>query len=231
METPSIRNIVVRAVYLIAALVILLFGFSFYKKTQRRTAVVSDLRALTSDSSYFHQFYPEDARKALVRAMGLLADGERLGLTPEDTIERALDLQKGVFDERDPKQDADPKTLLVLDSLQDNYANTMKLGYSADHQTVTTLKTGELPTIPSGPQAGRRPVIAPIIDPALSPGLDKVVANLSIRPPGQDGSKRSDVEIAAAKQLAGRFASAGVIEREVGERIHKALSAPKKSDE
>ena len=97
----------------------------------------------------------------------------------------------------------------------------------SDFPTVSEMKSGELPPIPSGPQAGRRAVIATVIDPALSPGLEKVVANLTIRPPTETGTERNDVETAAAKQLAGRLASAGVIERGVSDRITEALSAPK----
>lgn len=221
------RDIVVRAIYLIIAVVIILFGFSIFKKVQRRAAIVSQLRALTSESSYFHQFYAEDARKTLVKAIGLLSEAKQLGLDPDETLNRALDLQKGMFDEKDPKEDADPKTLLILDSLHDNFVNAMKLGYESDFHTVTEMKSGELPPIPDGPQAGRRAVIATVIDPALSPGLEKVVANLTIRPPGDETARRNDVETAAAKQLAGRLASAGVIEHDVSERIAEALSAPK----
>lgn len=223
---PSLQTIVVRAIYLIVALVALLFGFSQYKKIQRHSALVSELRLLTSDSSYFQQFYPADARKTLVRAIGLIAEAKNLGRDPHETIDRALGLRKPMFDDRDPKENASRKTLLVLDSLRDNYAHAAKLGFVDDHKSVTTMKSGELPPILSGPQAGSRAAIVPIIDPALSPGLDKVVANLAIRPPGAADATTDDVQTAAAKQLAGRLAAAGVIEQEVADAIILSLPSP-----
>ena len=220
------RVILVRAVYLILAIVVALYGLSVFKKIQRRGEVVTQLRAIASESSYFHQFYAEDARKALVRAVGLLAEAKALGLEPSATLDRALGLEKGMLDEKDPKESADPKVLLVFDSLHANFVNLEKLGYGTDLQTVRALKSGELPPLPAGPHAGRRAEILPVIDPALSPGLEKVLANLSIRPPGRGDAPRSDVETAAAKQLAGRLAAAGVIEHDVSERIAEALTAP-----
>ena len=63
-----------------------------------------------------------------------------------------------------------------------------------------------------------------IIDAALSPGLDRVVANLEIRPPRKPGSAMNDVEIAAAKQLAKVLSDAGVIETAAADRIIESLT-------
>ena len=63
-----------------------------------------------------------------------------------------------------------------------------------------------------------------IIDPSLSPGIDKVMANLEIRPPKAKGLPMSDVEIAAAKQLAASLALAGVIEESAERRISDSLT-------
>ena len=88
------------------------------------------------------------------------------------------------------------------------------------------MKEGGLPAIPGGPEAGQKPEIATLIDPAVSPGIDKVIANLEIRPPHAESSIPSDVEIAAAKQLARDLADAKVIEEPVRDRIIGKLAPP-----
>ena len=88
------------------------------------------------------------------------------------------------------------------------------------------MKNGELPAIPSGPQAGKKPVIAHLIDPALAPGMDKVIANLEIRPPQADDHHPTTLELAAAKQLASDLANGQYIEEAVRDKIHKALTTP-----
>jgi hypothetical protein len=74
--------------------------------------------------------------------------------------------------------------------------------------------------------AGKKPVIANLIDPAVSPGIDKVIANLEIRPPQAESRVPSDIEIAAAKQLARDLADAKIIEEPVRDRIIEKLSSP-----
>ena len=86
------------------------------------------------------------------------------------------------------------------------------------------LKEGKLPPVRTGPQAGSKAEVGTIIDPVLSPGLDKVMANLEIRPPREKGRKMSDVEIATAKQLAQDLSSAGIIEESARKRIIESLT-------
>ena len=69
MEAPSPRYIITRAAFLIGILVAVLYGYSFFKKYQRKQAIIADLQSITSDSSFFQQFYVADARKALIRAI------------------------------------------------------------------------------------------------------------------------------------------------------------------
>src|SRR5690242_9234622 len=98
MDTLTPRYIVTRAIAVIAVLVALIYGFSFFKKFQRRSAIVSELKLLASDSSYYQQFYAEDAQKSLVKAVALIAEAKELGLQPETTIDRALDIKKPFFE-------------------------------------------------------------------------------------------------------------------------------------
>ena len=103
---------------------------------------------------------------------------------------------------------------------------TSELGYKADFHTLEAMKKGDLPAIPVGPEAGKKPVVASLIDPAISPGIDKVIANLEIRPPQGERSAPSDIEIAAAKQLARDLGDAKIIEEPARDRIIDKLAEP-----
>ena len=86
------------------------------------------------------------------------------------------------------------------------------------------MREGKLPFIPDGPLAGKTPMIATLIDPAISPGIDKVIANLEIRPPQTEIHAPTDIEIAAAKQLTRDLADAKIIEEPVRDKIIAKLS-------
>ena len=226
MEAPSIRYIISRAIFLIATGVVVLFCISFYKKKQRQAAILADLKSLSSESSFFQQFYAEDAQKALVRAVALIAEANQLGIPPESSIDRALGIQtKSFFAEEKP---AEPtyREQIIRTNLRANYENFLKLGYTADFHTLETMKTGSLPPIPNGPETGKKPVLGTFISATLSPGIEKVIANLEIRPPQADNRVLSDLEIASAKQLAYALAEAKLIEEPIRDKIVKALSTP-----
>jgi len=64
-----------------------------------------------------------------------------------------------------------------------------------------------------------QPKVSNIIDPALSPGMEKIVPNLELRLPSKVEAPPSDLEIAAAKSLASDLYSARVIEHDAEARI------------
>lgn len=224
MEAPSPRYILTRAAFIIAAMVAVLFVWGFIKKKQRQSAITAELQSITSDSSFFQQFYPEAARKSLIRAIGLIAEANTLGLTPDTAIDRGLGIKEKFFENEMEEYDIPVREKIIRTSLRSNYENFLKLGFKADFQTIAAMKEGELPAIPSGPQAGRKPEIANLIDPAISPGMEKVIANLEIRPPNPDNHKPTVIEIAAAKQLARDLSDARIIEEPVRDRILEGLS-------
>jgi hypothetical protein len=224
MDAPSARYIITRAIFLLAALFVILQGISFFKKKQRQTAIITELKSIASDSSYFQQFYAADAQKSLVRAIGLIAEAKQLGIPPEKSIDRSLGIEARSAISETVQEPPTPRQELIRASLRANYENFFKLGYQADFQTLKSMKEGVLPPLPSGPEAGKKPVIAPLIDPSLSAGIDKVIANLEIRPPQVAGRLPSDIEIAAAKLLAKALAEARVIEDSVRDKIIKGLS-------
>lgn len=226
MSAPSPRYILSRAIFLIIAAVVALFCLSFVKKKQRQSAILAQLKSLSSESSYFQQFYAEEAQKTLVKAIALVVEAKQVGIPPQTAIDRSLGIEGNVFATNTAAPEPTARQKLIRDSLNANYENFNKLGYVADFPTLQTLKEGVLPSIPSGPQAGKKPVIATLIDASLSPGLEKVIANLVIRPADSEGPSASDIQIAAAKQLARDLYDARLIEESVKDRILKALTPP-----
>jgi len=226
MEAPSPRYIITRAAFLIALLVAVLTGFSFFKKQQRQSAIIADLQSITSDSSFFKQFYAEDARKSLVRAIGLIAEANSLGFPPDKAIDRGMGIKPQFFENDAEKDEPPAREKIIRGCLRSNYENFLKLGYKPDFHTLEAMKRGELPPIPDGPQSGKTPEIANLISPAISPGMEKVLANLEIRPPQAEGQKPTDIQIAAAKQLARDLSDAQLIEEPVRDRIIEGLAKP-----
>lgn len=226
MDAPSPRYILTRTLFILAAIVAVLFAMSFVKKKQRQAAIIAELKSLSSDSSYFQQFYAADARKSLIRAVSLIAEINGLGVPPDVAMDQCLGLEKKFIEVEGDVDGPTPRQSIIRANLRGNYENFLKLGYQADYHTLKTMKEGTLPPIPSGPESGNTAVVVTIIDPSASPGMDKVMANLAIRPPQSEKSAASDVEIAAAKQLARDFSDAKIIEESVRDKILEKLSVP-----
>lgn len=228
---PHPITILTRAILILGVLVGGLLLFSAIKKKQKINALIQESQTLASDSSFFQQFYQEDTQKTLVRAIGLIAEANELGMPPTTFIDRTLGIDPGLFDEKPERDQEDPRQQLIRHTLSANYDNFRKLGYKADFQTIREMREGKLPAIPDGPSAGRTAEVAPIIDPAHSPGLEKVVANLQIRPPRDADKALDEIEIAAARRLANELANAGIIESQVANRLVKKISAPSSDEE
>jgi hypothetical protein len=230
MEPRHIRYILTRSGAAIVLIVAILYGVDMLKKKQRKDTIISNLKSVCSDSSFFNQFHAADARKALVRGVGLIAEARLLGLDPDETLDGGLGIEKKYFSVDKEDGGTPIRESIIRKCLRANYENFLKLGYTADYHTLQGMKGGELPSVRTGPTAGSRAEIGTIIDVALSPGLDRVIANLEIRPPRIPGTPMTDVEIARAKQLAKDLSEAGVIETAAAERITASLT-PKPPEE
>jgi hypothetical protein len=224
MESFSPRYIITRAIFLIAALFVVLTGISFFKKKQRQSAIFAELKSISSDSSFFKQFNPEDAQKSLVRAIALIVEAKQLGIAPEKAIDRGLGIEEVFFSTDTNPYEPTAREKIIRNSLGSNYENFLRLGYTVDFLTLEAMREGKLPTLNEGVSAGKKPVIATLIDPSISPGIDKVIANLEIRPPQAETRAPTDIEIAAAKLLARDLADAKIIEEPVRDRIIAKLS-------
>lgn len=226
METPSARYIITRAIFLLGTVIAILYFTSIFKKKQRQAAIIVDLQSLTSDSSFFKQFYAEDAKKALVRAVALLAESNQLGVSPSTAIDRTFGIKSEFFGSDLKPEEPPPREKIIRNCLLGNYSNFLKLGYKPDTSTLVAMRNGSLPPIPVGPDSGKSAVVAGLIQNSVSPGMDKVIANLEIRPPDAADRLLSDIEIATAKLLATDLMDARIIEEPVCKRIVEELSKP-----
>lgn len=226
----ELRYILTRAATAIVLIIAILYGIGMLKKKQRKDAIIADLKSVCSDSSFFRQFHAEDARKTLVRGVGLIAEAKQLGVDPDKIIDGGLGIKEKYFAMDEDDEGVPIRESIIRSCLRANYENFLKLGYTPDFHTLQGMKEGELPPVRTGPSAGSRAEIGTIIDAKLSPGLDRVVANLEIRPPKKPGAPMTDVEIATAKQLAQNLSDAGVIEKASADRIIESLT-PKPPEE
>jgi hypothetical protein len=225
MEPQLIRYILTRFVTVIVLIVAILYGLSMFKKKQRKDAIIADLKSVCSDSSFFRQFDAQDARKTLIRGVGLIAEAKQMGIDPDKIIDAGLGIEEKYFAMDGDKKEVPIKQNIIRDSLRSNYENFIKLGYTPDFRTLKSMKEGEIPPlVRTGSSAVGRAEISAIIDPNLSPGIDRVIANMEIRPAKNPGTPMTDVEIASAKQLAKNLSQAQVIEKVAAERIIESLT-------
>ena len=230
MRTPSSSYILSRSIYVIILLVVGLTVSSYYKKNRRQAAIIEELKDLTADNSFYRQFYAAEARKSLVKGVGLIMEANSLGIPPDDALNRCMGTKRGLFDSDTSRDDPPVRQKIVRDCLRGNYVNLIKLGFKGDTATLAALRSGELPAIPTGPHAGQRPALAYLIDPALSPGMDKVIANIEIRPPAEGEAKPSDIDLASARHLLRDLMEAGVIEEAAYDRIMDQLYGRRPAD-
>jgi hypothetical protein len=231
MQTPRITDILRYALILIIVIVVGLFVMSFLRKRQEHKDLVGEMRSIASDSGYYGQFYANDAQKTLLRAMHLLHVAEQKGRDPSRFLNEVFQVGDDSWLDRtgDYANSLTRSQALADSTLRANYENCRKLGLLDNTKSLETLAKGELPIITMGPATGKRAAVYPIIDPQLSPGIEKVLANLQISPPRETAQPRGDVEIAAARQLARDLQSAGIIDPAAQQRIDSHLNklAPK----
>ncbi len=216
--TETLRYVVIT----LAVAAVAMTGYKVVRKYRDNGRRVDELRSLTTQSSFYRQFYAEAADHALLQAMAVIHECEMDGLAPQDLLDKCFSASKSPLALDANQRPADEQ--LVRRTLTDNYENCRKLGLFAKRESSQRMRQGELPSITNGPSAGDTPVVARILDPSIAPGLDKVLANLEIRPPGTSRAK-NDVERTAANQLTRDLADAGIIDAPAAARIRAALDS------
>lgn len=216
---PRVAEILRHAAVVALLALLAIAGLKVHRHFRDRAELAAELRSLAGEGSFYRQFYPADAERALLRAMAVLREGELDGMAPDELLDRCLGLttKRG---ETPDEPTADEQ--LVRSTFLNNYENCRKLGILRPRDAAQRLREGELPPIETGPARGSTPRVVRIIEPALAPGLDKVVANLEIRPP-DSAPAAGEVERNAARKLANSLGEAGVIDTAAVNRILKAL--------
>lgn len=209
---------------IIALLVGSLLVHKHYRRYVTKKELVAELQGISSDSSFYRQFNADDAHATLLRSIAIIHAAGELGLTPAELFDRVFE-----FDEGDVFGETRSRNYTVKEQLA---RNTLANAYDAakrlemlDSGGIRDLREGRLPITPKG-----TPVILPLIDPELSPGLEKIIPNLEILPADRAGKDRklTAIETAAARKLANDLAAAGLIENSVAERIVDHYETPKR---
>ncbi len=217
---PRVAEILRHAAILAVIAVLAIVGIKIHRHFRDRNKLAADLRALTSEGAFYRQFYANDADRALLRAMANLREAELDGMAPDELINRCLGLKESSFNGLPAEPTADEE--LVRRTFLNNYENCRKLGLFTQPDSVQRMRNGELPAIEIGPSSGSVPKIVRILDPAVAPGLDKVVANLEIRPPDSNPVS-GEVDRSAAKRLARELGNAGILTPAAVTEIQKKL--------
>ncbi|MGB6223136.1 hypothetical protein [Haloferula sp.] len=226
MDT-RITDILRYSILLIALLVGSLFVHKHYRRYVVKKEIVAELQGATSDSSFYRQFEAEDAEATLLRSIALMYRADQLGLTPTDLFDRVFQYdQMDSFGETRTR-DYPVKEKLVRNTLTSAYEAAKRLEL-LDPVLIVDLEDGRMPITLSG-----SPIILPLIDPEISPGMEKIIPNLEILPSDRAGTKRqlTAIETAAARSLAKDLESAGLIEGTVADRIIDHYQTPTKEAE
>ncbi|MBK1853499.1 hypothetical protein JO972_00855 [Verrucomicrobiaceae bacterium 5K15] len=231
-----------QGIFIIAVIAIALFGIKSCRKFQKKRQIVVELSTHASESAAYEQFYQDNARENLFRAMLTIHQGVELGMTPAELIDQVLNKDEGEMFSTETPDNLSTREELIREALLSNYDNCRKLGIFDNALNLDALKDGEFPTIGSGPSEGDEVIIDYIIPSYLLPGAEKMLPNLSIAPPlpaDYDSSQNlSAFAIARSKQLAKQLAEARLIEKEVYKKVldyyetitKQPLVAPKTED-
>ncbi len=216
------------ALLTLVALILLVFGMKWWGKQRTEKEIIAELRTLTSQSSSFEQFNAGDTRKTLFKTLYQLHLAEdKLGMAPDEALDKVFKVRKkgGFMGGTDPDryEYSNPGEKLVRNSLVSNYEKSNRLGIFTDSTGLEALKKGEPAQIQTGEFLSRWIEITFIIDPKVSPGIEKIVPNLVVGPPAKKETKSPPTafDIARAKQLASALNNANQLEREALYRIVK----------
>jgi len=215
----TLRYVAMLAVFLIFGLV----GFKFYSKHNARKAEVTAIRDGASDTNFYHALREEDAKATFLRCIGHLEKAHQLGVEPSELFADVFSRKKkDDFGAEDHSDGYPVAQKLVEETITTGWHNATQMGLFEEADAVKSLIAGEMPAM------RKPPVIDHIVDPALSPGLEKVVPNLQLLPePKKAGAVATDIELNSARQLIRDLADAGVIDHNAQKRILDAFDAEK----
>lgn len=191
-----------------------IYGSKHYKKFARKEKLVEEMRTVISDATFYRNLDPRSAHATFLKAIAMVDEANTLGLAPAAYFDLVfkhdddLDTQLGR-----EYEDLPARERLARETLLRGYQHALQFSLLDEPEKRALLARGELP------EGDPEPMIANIIDPAVSPGMEKIVPNLELRPAKATGTAPTDLEVAAAKELASELSAANVIEYEAEKRI------------
>jgi hypothetical protein len=214
---PRVSAILKWALYGLVAFMSFIYISRYHKRETRKDEIISDMRGLVSEASFYRAMTEKDARTTFLRGIALLDDAKQLGMDSAAVFTGVFDpedKEKGSSDEFD---NYPSREKLARETLTRAYQHAGQLGLLAGKEEVAALRQGELPSTPV------RTAIICVIDPAISPGLEKVVANFELRPFDNKNATPNDTDIASARNLASDLATSQIIDRDTETKIHQHL--------
>ena len=191
-----------------------IFGSKHYKKHARKEALVTEMRTVVSDASFYRSLTPKDAHATFLKSIALIDEAKSLGVEPPVFFDLVFERESGKSKLGTDYDDYPARERLARETLLRGYQHAGQFALLGKPENRAMLAKGELP------DGDPRPAIAHIIDPAVSPGLEKIVPNLELRPvKAAAAGEPTDLEVAAAKNLATELCSANVIEYKAEKRI------------
>lgn len=210
---PRVATTLKLAIFAVLALVVFSFGSKHYKKFKRKEALVAEMRTLVSEASFYRSLTEADARGVFLKGIAKVEEARSLGLEPSDYFDLVFKQDKSKDALADEFEDRPARLKLAQDTLLRAYQHATQLKLLETPETRLDLADGKMPDVTP------KPVIAYTIDPVVSPGLEKVVPNLELVPGDKKKEAPTDLEIAAARNLAADLYSAQIIDREAEKRI------------
>jgi len=202
------------------------FGSKHYKKHARKEALVLEMRTAISDASFYRSLTPQDAHATFLKSIAMIDEAKSLGLHPNEYFDKVFARDSGKSTLGNDYEDYPARERIARETLLRAYQHAEQFSLLGKPANRELLAKGELP------DGDPKPMIANIIDPAVSPGMEKIVPNLELKPAKSAGAAPTDLEVAAAKNLAAELSSANVIEYEAEKRIvdHYLKSAAGKKE-
>lgn len=221
---PRVVTTLKLAVFAVLALVALSFGSKHYKKFNRKAALVNEMRTLVSEASFYRSLTEADARAAMLRGVAKIEEAKSLGMEPTEYFDRVFKREKSKDEASNEFEDFPAREKLARETLLRAHQHAVQLKLVETPEARQELAQGNMPDVTP------KPVIAFIIDPAISPGLEKVVPNFDLLPGDLKKEAPTDLEIAVARNLATDLYSAQIIDRDAEKRINEHFRPPAPKD-
>ena len=213
---PRVATTLKMAAFGLVALILGGFIMKHVKLSKKTERLASEMRTLASDTGFYRAPTVEAAQAALFKGIAMIHDAKALELEPSAYFDVVFRHEKKDKVGLDDEFEQPAREKLVRDTLLRAYQQAESFGFFDSPEHLEQLRAGKMPEVTP------KPVVAPIIDPALSPGMEKIVPNLELRTASKAvGGPPTDLEVAAAKNLSADLYSARVIDSDADNRIGK----------